>query len=106
VVSAGPLVLALLDGMFARFRSSCGRTGAVVRHRWQDLLAHVRGRPRSRCSSSRVATEVIDVTWNSERVTVYVPAGRVMIEVHLPYAGLILAGYAVLTGGTGSWTVP
>ncbi len=42
LVATSLLVLAVLDGAFAGFRSSLGRTG-LVRHRASDRLANLRG---------------------------------------------------------------
>lgn len=99
LVAAALLALAVLDGMFAGFRSSCGRTG-LVRHRHQDLVAHLRGLALAMVLLTPVAAIVlVDVVVRPARLSTYVAAGRVMLTVYLPYAWIVLtalAAYALL----------
>lgn len=97
--AAALTALALLDSMFAGFRSSLGRTG-LIRHRHRDVLAHLRGLGLSAGLLAPVAAvTLLDVTVRDGRLATYVTAGRAMLAVYLPFAGLVLAalaGYLVL----------
>ncbi|GAA3345996.1 hypothetical protein GCM10020358_55290 [Amorphoplanes nipponensis] len=98
-VPAGLVVLAALDGAFAGFRSSCGRTG-LIRRRREDIRAHLRGLATAAALLGPVAGLVLaDVLARPERWDRYLAAGRVMLLLYLPFGAVVLAalaGYAVL----------
>ncbi|MCP2168187.1 oxidoreductase [Goodfellowiella coeruleoviolacea] len=108
-VASALLVLAALDGAFAGFRSSAGRTG-LIRHRRGDVVAAARG-----CRTvllllvpvlGGVLADVLggavlggavlggDVLGGAARVAPYLRAGQVMLAVYLPYAAVVLAALA------------
>jgi len=96
----GALVgLAALDGAFAGFRSSCGRTG-LIRHRRQDVLAHLHGLATAAALLAPVAAVVlVDLAARPARLDTYLDAGRAILMLYLPFGAIVLgalAGYAVL----------
>lgn len=99
LVGAALAVLVALDGAFAGFRSSCGRTG-LIRHRRQDVVAHLHGLAVAAALVGPVAAAVLaDLALRPERRDTYLLAGRAMLLLYLPFGALILAalaGYAVL----------
>jgi hypothetical protein len=94
------VVLAALDGAFAGFRSSCGRTG-LIRHRREDVRAHLRGLATAALLLGPVAAVVLaDVLAHPPRWEDYLVAGRAMLALYLPFGATVLAalaGYAVLS---------
>ena len=106
LVTTALLTLAVLDGAFAGFRSSCGRSG-LVRHRHRDLVAPLRAWALVTVLLTPVAAVVlVDVVMRPARLTAYLTAGRVMLTVYPPYAGIVLislAAYACWAGGNGCW---
>jgi hypothetical protein len=91
---AALLVLAALDGAFAGFRSSCGRTG-LIRHRRQDVLAHLRGLAVSAMLLTPVAAVVLaDLLSRPDRWDGYLRAGRAMLVLYLPFGAIVLAALA------------
>jgi len=85
------VLLAALDGMFAGFRSSCGRTG-LIRHRRADLVAHLRGLALAVLLLAPVAVIAgLDAARHPARRAAYQAAGRAMLAVYLPFALLVLA---------------
>jgi len=93
------VLLAGLDGAFAGFRSSCGRTG-LIRHRREDVRAHLRGLATAALLLGPVAALVLaDVLVHPPRWADYLVAGRAMLALYLPFGAIVLAalaGYAVL----------
>ena len=91
--------LAALDGAFAGFRSSCGRTG-LIRHRRQDVAAHLHGLATAAALLAPVAAVVlIDLAARPARWNAYLDAGRAMLALYLPFGAIVLgalAGYALL----------
>lgn len=98
-IAAVLATLAVLDGSFAAFRSSVGRTG-LVNHRADDLLAARRGAILILLLLLPIAGFVtLDISLRSERLHDYTRVGLGMIAVYLPYALLVLAAllaYAIL----------
>ncbi|MGE5134816.1 MAG: oxidoreductase [Gemmatimonadota bacterium] len=97
--AAALIALALLDGAFAGFRSSVGRTG-LISHRAADRLAARRGASLV-CLLLAPVTALVsaDVTVHPARTAVYTRAGEAMLAVYGPYAAVVLAAlgcYAVL----------
>jgi hypothetical protein len=93
-VVAALLVLGALDGAFAGFRSSCGRTG-LIRHRRQDVVAHLRGLAVSAALLTPVAAVVLaDVLMRPDRWDAYLRAGHAMLVLYLPFGAIVLAGLA------------
>jgi hypothetical protein len=94
LIAGALLLLAALDGAFAGFRSSCGRTG-LVDHRRDDVEASLRGLALAGVLLLPVVLVAAgDVVAYPERLDLYVSAGRVLLTVYLPYAGLILGALA------------
>lgn len=92
--AAALTVLALVDSMFAGFRSSLGRTG-LIRHRRRDVVAHLRGLALSASLLAPVAAvTLVDVVVRPVRLATYVTTGRAMLAVYLPFAGLVLVALA------------
>ena len=93
-------VLGALDGMFAGFRASCGRTG-LVRHQREDIVAALRGLARAALLLTPVvAVAVADAANDAHRVDVYRGAVAGMLAVYLPYGVLVflaLAAYLTLS---------
>ena len=98
-VAAALLVLALLDGAFAGFRSSVGRTG-LISHRNSDERAARRGAALSIVLLSPVVVLICgEVLVRHGRMDAYTRAGTAMLTIYAPYALLVLAAlgcYAVL----------
>jgi len=92
-VAAALLVMALLDGMFAGFRSSVGRTG-LINHRASDQQAARRGAVLvGVLVAPAIALAVADVL-TSHHLHAYTQAGTAMLVVYAPYALLVLAALA------------
>ncbi len=93
-VAVALLILALLDGAFAGFRSSAGRTG-LINHRKSDRLAARRGAglvcvllaPAIAVACAGVLTHPADLDH-------YRRAGIAMLEIYGPYALLVLIALA------------
>ena len=97
--AAALAVLALLDGMFAGFRASAGRTG-LIDHRRADQLASLRGAALA-CVllAPAAAITIADVALDPPRLAVFARAGEAMLVVYGPYGMIVLAAlgcYAVL----------
>lgn len=94
------LILALLDGAFAGFRSSAGRTG-LINHRQSDQQAARRGAGLACVLLAPVIAVVCtDVFVHPARLDDYTRAGIAMLAVYGPYALLVLialACYATLS---------
>lgn len=88
------LILALLDGSFAGFRASVGRTG-LINHRRSDYLAARRGTSMV-CIllAPAVAEASADVLVHPAHLGQYTRAGIAMLEVYGPYALLVLIALA------------
>ncbi|XVV08921.1 hypothetical protein ACQP2X_29220 [Actinoplanes sp. CA-131856] len=86
-VAAGLALIAGLDGAFAGFRSSCGRSG-LVRHRAQNVTAHLRGLALAVALLTPVA--VVALLGYSARPGPYLAAGRAMLAVYVPFAVVVL----------------
>jgi hypothetical protein len=99
VVAGALLALALLDGAFAAFRSSVGRTG-LVEHRASDRRANLRGLVLvSVLLVPAVSVASISVSADHGTSDAYRRGGLAMLAVYGPYATLVLAAllaYAVL----------
>jgi hypothetical protein len=93
------LVLAILDGSFAGFRSSAGRTG-LINHRRSDLQAARRGAGLVCVLLTPAIAEVsADVIAHPAHLHDYTRAGIAMLAIYGPYALLVLialASYAAL----------
>ena len=93
------VVLAALDGAFAGFRSSCGRTG-LIRHRREDVRAHLRGLATAALLLGPVAVLVLaDVLVHPPHRDGYLVAGRAMLLLYVPFGATVLAAlvaYVVL----------
>ncbi len=98
-VAAGLLALAFLDGAFASFRSSAGRTG-LIDHRQSDHRAARRGAGLVCVLLTPVIALVCaDVILHHARIQAFTRAGEAMLTIYAPYALLVLAAlacYAVL----------
>jgi hypothetical protein len=94
VLAAALLFLAVLDGAFAGFRSSAGRTG-LIRHRRYDRRAARRGAGLA-CVllSPAIAIACADAVLRPGHLADYVRAGTAMLAVYGPYALLVLAALA------------
>jgi hypothetical protein len=99
LTAAALAVLALLDGMFAGFRASVGRTG-LIDHRRADRLACLRGgtvvcillAPAATIASTEGAL-------HPAQLAVFARAGEAMLAVYGPYGLVVLAAlgcYAAL----------
>jgi hypothetical protein len=97
-VAAALLVLALLDGAFAGFRSSVGRTG-LIKHRASDEQAARRGAVLvSILLAPAIVLAIADVL-TSHDLHAYTQAGSAMVVIYAPSALLVLAAlscYAAL----------
>jgi hypothetical protein len=96
---AALILLAVLDAAFAGFRASVGRTG-LVRHARADLIGAGRGLA---CAVLLLTPSLlgflVDLVGGASLRTDYLPAGRAMSAVFLPYAAVMLLavlGYLVL----------
>jgi hypothetical protein len=99
LVAAALAVLALLDGTFAGFRASAGRTG-LIDHRRADQLACLRGGALV-CVllAPVVAIASTEVALHPPRLAVFARAGEAMLAVYGPYGLVVLAAlgcYAAL----------
>jgi hypothetical protein len=98
-VAATLLLLALLDGTFAGFRASQGRTG-LLDHHGADRRAAVRGGAVvAALLAPLIAAASADAITHPARLTAYERAGEAMLAVYGPYAVLVLAAllsYSVL----------
>jgi hypothetical protein len=94
VLAVALLALAILDGAFAGFRSSAGRTG-LIGHRRHDSQAARRGAGLV-CVllSPAIAVAGADVVLRPGRLGNYDRAGTAMLAVYGPYALLVLAALA------------
>lgn len=91
------LVLALLDGAFAGFRSSAGRTG-LINHRKSDQQAARRGATLACVLLAPViAVACVDAFAHPSHLDDYTRAGAAMLAVYGPYALLMLAALACYT---------
>jgi hypothetical protein len=94
VLAAALLALAVLDGAFAGFRSSAGRTG-LISHRRHDRQAARRGAGLA-CVllSPSIAIACAGAVLRPGRLADYDRAGTAMLAVYGPYALLVLAALA------------
>lgn len=99
-VAAALLILAVLDGAFAGFRASAGRTG-LISHRRSDYQAGWRGAGLAGALLAPVMAVICaDVLIHPGRLDDYVGTGTAMLAVYGPYALLVLialACYATLS---------
>jgi len=96
-VAAALIVLALLDGAFAGFRSSVGRTG-LIHHRASDQQAARRGAVLVIVLLAPAgALAIADVLANHHHLRAYMQAGSAMLMIYAPYALLALAALACYT---------
>jgi hypothetical protein len=88
------LILAVLDGSFAGFRASVGRTG-LINHRRSDYRAACRGAVLV-CVllAPAIADVCADVIVHPAHLEQYTRAGEAMLEVYGPYALLVLIALA------------
>lgn len=93
-LAATLFTLAILDGSFAGFRSSAGRTG-LISHRQSDLQAARRGAGLA-CVllAPAIAMVCADVFAHPGRLDDYTRAGTAMMAVYGPYALLTLIALA------------
>jgi hypothetical protein len=93
-VAAGLLILALLDGSFAGFRSSAGRTG-LINHRQADRQAARRGAGLA-CAllAPVIAAVCADCFIHPGHLGDYTRAGTAMLAIYGPYALLTLIALA------------
>lgn len=95
VVAMALLALAALDGTFAGFRSSIGRTG-LIDHRRADRVAARRGLTLVLVLLAPVVVLVsADVLRRPDRLVGYTEIGAAMLTVYLPYAAVVLLALAV-----------
>jgi hypothetical protein len=88
------LILALLDGAFAGFRSSAGRTG-LIHHRASDQQAARRGAGLACVLLAPVIAVVCgDALAHPAHLDDYTRAGIAMMAVYGPYALLVLIALA------------
>ena len=84
------LLLALLDGSFAAFRASVGRTG-LINHRQSDFQAARRGAGLVCALLAPAIAEVcVDLLVHPAHLEQYTRAGKAMLEVYGPYALLVI----------------
>jgi hypothetical protein len=94
VLAAALLALGVLDGAFAGFRSSAGRTG-LVSHRHHDRQAARRGAGLACVLLTPVmAIASADVAIRPGHLQDYARAGTAMLAVYGPYALLVLTALA------------
>jgi hypothetical protein len=87
-------ILAILDGAFAGFRSSAGRTG-LINHRQSDHQAARRGAVLAFVVLAPVmAATSLDIAVHPALRGDYTRAGTVMCAVYGPYALLVLTALA------------
>jgi hypothetical protein len=98
-VAGGLFALAILDGAFAGFRSSVGRTG-LINHRQADRQAARRGAWLGCLLLAPAITLcTCDILIHRARITGYTQAGEAMLAVYAPYALIVVGAltcYAVL----------
>ena len=99
-VAVALVMLAVLDGAFAGFRSSAGRTG-LISHRQSDCRAAARGASGGRAPRAGDRRVCADVLIHPARLAGYVGAGTAMLAVYGPYALVVLVALACYT--TLSW---
>jgi len=88
------VILALLDGSFAGFRASVGRTG-LINHRTSDYQAARRGAGLVCVLLAPAIAEVCaDLLVRPADLQHYTRAGKAMLEVYGPYALLVLIALA------------
>jgi hypothetical protein len=93
-VAVALLILALLDGAFAGFRSSAGRTG-LIHHRTSDQQAAHRGAGLVCVLLAPVIAAIcVDTFAHPSHLDDYIRAGTAMIAVYGPYALLVLVALA------------
>ena len=91
-------MLALLDGAFAGFRSSAGRTG-LIDHRAADRLAARRGCLLACALLTPVAAAACAQWWLGRDDAALTRAGLAMLMVYVPYGLIVLLAlgcYSVL----------
>jgi hypothetical protein len=95
IVAGALLLLALVDGACAGFRSSAGRTG-LIDHRSADRHAARRGGTLvAILLSPAMALTCIVVIIDPASTGPYLRAGKIMLAVYAPYALAVLAALAV-----------
>jgi hypothetical protein len=100
-VAGALVILAVLDGAFAGFRSSAGRTG-LISHRQSDCRAAARGAGLAGVLLAPVIAVVCaDVLIHPAHLDDYIGAGTAMLAVYGPYALVVLVALACYT--TLSW---
>lgn len=93
-LAATLFILAILDGSFAGFRSSAGRTG-LISHRQSDHQAARRGAGLACILLAPTITVVCADTFaHPARLDDYTRAGTAMLAVYGPYALLVLIALA------------
>jgi len=93
-LAAALLTLAVLDGAFAGFRSSAGRTG-LISHRRSDHRAARRGAGLVCVLLAPVIAAVsADALIHPRHLDGYARAGAAMLAVYVPYALLVLLALA------------
>jgi hypothetical protein len=94
-VAFGLILLALVDGACAGFRSSAGRTG-LISHRASDRRAARRGLTVVTVLLTPAAVVACAVVLlEPARSGIYVRAGEMMLSVYAPYALAVLSALAV-----------
>lgn len=93
-VAIALFILALLDGSFAGFRASVGRTG-LINHRQSDYQAARRGAGLI-CIllAPAIADACADILLHPAHLAQYTSAGKAMLEIYAPYALLVLIALA------------
>jgi len=93
-VGAALLLLAMLDGSFAGFRASAGRTG-LISHRQSDYQAARRGAALAGALLAPVIAGVCaDAAARPAHLDDYARTGTIMLAVYGPYAVLVLIALA------------
>jgi hypothetical protein len=97
LTAAALTALGLLDGAFAGFRASAGRTG-LIDHRHADHLAGLRGAALA-CILLTPATALTStaVVLHPPRLAAFARAGQAMLAIYGPYGLIILAALACYT---------
>lgn len=93
-VAVSLVILAVLDGSFAGFRASVGRTG-LINHRRSDYRAARRGAALV-CVllAPAIAVVCIDLAVHTGQLGRYTLVGQAMLEVYGPYALVVLIALA------------
>lgn len=87
-------VFAALDGAFAGFRASCGRTG-LIDHTLNDRRGAKRGLILSAGFLVPISVAIcIDAATSATTLDAYHDAGRTMLWIFAPYGVLVLAALA------------